>query len=131
MLSGTSIAIHCVFEAQGTSRTWVSYTGTMTKSLSDCQNDCYADSICLAFTHNSIYNTCRLLDSTETISTGCTACTYYLKLCTSTTSMSTHLFHIFFVYFLFVYYLCITVAQFVCYSMLTDNSPYQILSGMN
>ena len=118
MFTGTG-AIQCVFEPQGTSKTWVSYTGPMTKSLSDCQNACYADSICLAFTHISILNTCRLLDSTETISTGCTHCTYYLKLCTSTTSMSKFLCLIFFVVVSVVCYLCIPIAQFVCYSMLT------------
>ena len=89
-------ATQCVFEAQGTSRTGSFYTGPMSMSLSDCQNACVADSICLAFTHNSKWNTCSHHDSTETISTGCTFCTYYLKFCAPMTSMFTFLCHIIF-----------------------------------
>ena len=73
----------------------------MYMSLSDCRNACAADSICLAFTHNSVWNTCSQHDSTETISFECPDCTYYLKFCAPTTSMFTFLCHIIFQQLLF------------------------------
>ena len=93
MLTVTGQAIQCVFEAQGTSMTGTLYYFWKTMSLSDCQNACSSDIICLAFTHYIGLNHCCLHKSTETktISPRCTDCTYYLKLCTSTTSMSTFL----------------------------------------
>nr|XP_022312039.1 uncharacterized protein LOC111117263 [Crassostrea virginica] len=88
MLTVTGQATQCVFEAQGTSMTGSSFTESMTKSLLECQSACSADRICLAVTHKSGNNNCRLHDSMETTSFGCADCTYYLKLCASTTTTS-------------------------------------------
>ena len=95
MLTVTGQATQCVFDTQGTSMTGSSFTESMTKSLLECQSACSADSICLAVTHKSGNNNCRLHDSTETTSIGCADCTYYLKLCAYTTSMTTLLCHFF------------------------------------
>lgn len=89
MLTVTGQTTQCVFEAQGKNMTGSSVTEEMTKSLSDCQSACSADSICLAVTHRSEKNVCRKHNTTETTSIGCADCTFYLKLCGSTTSMST------------------------------------------
>ena len=104
-LADTGQATQCEFKAQGTSRIGLfAYRwSSMSMSLSDCQNACAADSRCLAFTYNNhrYWNTCSHHDSTETISTGCTYCTYYLKICAPTTSMFTFLCHIIFQQLLF------------------------------
>ena len=115
-LADTGQATQCEFKAKGISRTGLFYTGWMYKSLSDCQNACAADSICLAFTHNSEWRSCRLHDSTETISIECPDCTYYLKFCAPTTSMFTFLCHIIFQQLLFcvVYSFLFYIYQVMC-----------------
>nr|XP_022312041.1 mucin-17-like [Crassostrea virginica] len=88
-LTSTSIPESCTFSSHGTNTKGSTPYSFTSESFSDCQSRCQLDTRCNGFTHNSLDNSCRLHETSESQSAGlCYSCTFVSKSCMSSITTS-------------------------------------------
>ena len=86
-LTSTPIPGSCTFSSHGTNTKGSTPYSFTSESFSDCQSRCQLDTRCNGFTHNSLDNSCRLHETSESQSAGlCYSCTFVSKSCISSIS---------------------------------------------